>query len=97
MEKEFDDNAPLYEGVRGNENKNVNHPGHYTWLKEVAGIEVIDITRHMSFDLGSALKYILRAGRKHEKGMTDEAKRIEDLKKARWYLDDEIGRLLRER
>lgn len=83
MEKDFD--------------KNVNHPDHYTWLKEVAGIEVIDITRHMDFDLGSALKYILRAGRKHEVGMDDNDKRIEDLKKARWYLDDEIGRLERER
>ena len=74
----------------------INHPDHYTWLKEVAGIEVIDITRHMDFDLGSALKYILRAGRKHEAGMSNDDKRIEDLKKARWYLDDEIGRLERQ-
>ena len=30
----------------------VNHPSHYTWLKEKCGIEVIDITRHMDFNLG---------------------------------------------
>ena len=30
---------------------NVNHPPHYTWLKDKCGIEVIDITRHMDFDL----------------------------------------------
>ena len=38
---------------------NVNHPQHYTWLKELCGIEVIDITRHMNFCCGNALKYIL--------------------------------------
>ena len=41
---------------------NVNHPPHYTWLKDKCGIEVIDITRHMDFCLGNAIKYILRAG-----------------------------------
>ena len=40
----------------------VNHPAHYTWLKDLCGIEVIDITRHMDFCLGCAIKYILRAG-----------------------------------
>lgn len=69
---------------------NINHPSHYTWLKEKAGIEVIDITRHMDFNLGNVIKYVLRSGRKQEKGMTDNEKRLEDLKKARWYLDDEI-------
>nr|DAH00044.1 MAG TPA: Protein of unknown function (DUF3310) [Crassvirales sp.] len=28
---------------------NVNHPPHYTWLKDKCGIEVIDITRHMDY------------------------------------------------
>lgn len=68
----------------------VNSPSHYTWLKEKAGIEVIDITRHMDFDLGNAAKYILRAGHKSEEGYTDKAKTIEDLKKAIWYLNDKI-------
>ena len=71
----------------------VYHPNHYTWLKELCGIEVIDITRHMDFDLGNAIKYILRAGHKTEEGMTDSEKLIEDLKKARFYLDDKIKML----
>lgn len=45
---------------------NVNHPLHYTWLKNKCGIEVIDITRHMDFCLGNAIKYILRAGHKQD-------------------------------
>ena len=59
----------------------VNHPSHYTWLKEKCGIEVIDITRHMDFDLGNAIKYISRAGKK------DKSKEAEDIKKAIWYLN----------
>lgn len=68
----------------------VNHPPHYTWLKTKCGIEVIDITRHMDFDLGNVIKYILRHGYKSEEGMTNIEKAVEDLKKARWYLDDKI-------
>lgn len=71
----------------------VNHPSHYTWLKELCGIEVIDITRHMNFNLGNCIKYLLRAGHKSEQGMNDKQKQIEDLKKARFYIDDEIKRL----
>lgn len=74
-------------------NDRVNHPPHYTWLKEKCGIEVIDITRHMDFDLGNVVKYTLRQGHKSEEGMSDKAKAIEDLKKARWYLDDKIKML----
>ena len=69
---------------------NVNHPPHYTWLKDKCGIEVIDITRHMDFDLGNVVKYVLRQGLKAEEGMSNKEKAIEDLKKARWYLDDKI-------
>ena len=71
----------------------VNHPAHYTWLKELCGIEVIDITRHMNFCCGNALKYILRAGHKKDASLTDTEKQIEDLKKAIWYLKDEIKRI----
>ena len=71
------------------ENK-VDHPSHYTWLKDLCGIEVIDITRHLDFDLGNAIKYILRCGHKSENGYTDKEKTIEDLKKAIWYLNDKI-------
>ena len=71
-------------------NDKVNHPSHYTWLKDLCGIEVIDITRHMNFNLGNVIKYTLRAGHKSEKGYSNLEKELEDLKKARWYLDDEI-------
>lgn len=69
----------------------VEHPSHYTWLKDKCGIEVIDITRHMDFNLGNCIKYILRSGHKSEIGYTDNEKAIEDLKKAVWYLKDEIA------
>ncbi len=71
----------------------VNHPKHYTWLKELCGIEVIDITRHMNFCCGNALKYILRAGHKKDASLTDTDKQIEDLNKAIWYINDEIKRI----
>ena len=61
----------------------VNHPAHYT--SHPAGIETILITEHMGFCLGNVIKYVMRAPYK--------GSQIEDLKKARWYLDREIARL----
>jgi len=61
---------------------NVNHPPHYT--QHPSGVECIQITEHMGFCLGNAVKYIWRADLKHDA--------VEDLKKARWYLDREIAR-----
>lgn len=75
------------------ENNRVNHPTHYTWLKECCGVEVIDITRHLSFNLGNVIKYVLRSGHKEEEGMSIEDKTIEDLEKAIFYLKDEVSRL----
>ena len=71
----------------------VNHPSHYTWLKELCGIEVIDITRHLDFDLGNAVKYILRAGKKQDASLSGTEKTVEDLKKAIWYINDKIKQL----
>ena len=74
----------------------VNHPSHYTWLKDLCGIEVIDITRHMNFNLGNVIKYVLRAGRKpitSENKSDFYAGMIQDLKKAAWYINNEIERL----
>lgn len=71
----------------------VNHPSYYTWLKDLCGIEVVDITRHMDFNLGNSIKYILRSGHKKEEGYTNKQKTIEDLKKAIWYINDEIKML----
>lgn len=78
--------------INKNDDK-VNHPSHYTWLKELCGIEVIDIARHLDFNLGNSIKYILRSGHKKEEGYTNKQKTIEDLKKAVWYIEDEINML----
>ena len=79
------------------EDENVSHPSHYTWLKEKCGIEVIDITRHLNFNLGNSIKYIIRSGKKPiiDKDLSDDFNKaaIQDLKKAIWYLNDEINRI----
>lgn len=62
---------------------NINHPPHYN--EHPSGVECIAITEHMNFCLGNAVKYIWRAGLK--------GNAIDDLKKARWYIDREIQRL----
>lgn len=62
-----------------------NHPQHYQGDN---GIECIDIIRHYTCDIANALKYLMRAGRKHERGITDADKEIEDLKKALFYIED---------
>ena len=71
---------------------NVNHPSHYNWLKELCGIEPIEILRHMDFDLGNAAKYIIRCGKKGmlEDGSVDIGKAIEDLEKSIFYIRDKI-------
>lgn len=61
-------------------NDPVNHPRHYT--EHPSGVECIEITEHMNFCLGNAIKYIWRADLK--------ADAIEDLRKAVWYLSREI-------
>ena len=63
-------------------NKNVSHPSHYN-----QGIEAIEVIEswNLNFSLGNAIKYILRSPYK--------GKQIEDLEKARWYIDREINRL----
>lgn len=82
------------------EDENVSHPSHYTWLKDKCGIEVIDIIRHLDFDLGNAVKYILRAGRKPiiNENLSDDFYRaaIQDLKKALFYINDKIDMLENE-
>ena len=77
-------------------NDRVSHPKHYTWLKDKCGVEVIDITRHMDFCLGCAVKYLLRAGHKTEQGYTDKEKTTEDLRKAVWYIQDKINQLTKD-
>lgn len=64
----------------------VDHPPHYT--SHPSGVECIDITRHYNFAVGNAIKYLWRAGLKGDA--------IEDLKKAAWYINDEIARREKE-
>lgn len=61
----------------------VNHPPHYTG--HASGIECIQVTEHMNFCIGNAVKYLWRAGSKGDP--------IEDLRKAAWYINREIERL----
>lgn len=74
----------------GQTHDSVNHPSHYT--SDPSGIECIQITRHRNFNIGNAIKYLWRAGLKEPTKFTD-AKEIEDLNKAIWYIQDEIKRL----
>lgn len=55
----------------------VNHPPHYT--AHPSGVECIQITRHMNFNAGNALKYLWRSDLKNGE---------QDIKKAIWYLND---------
>jgi hypothetical protein len=71
--------------------ESVNHPDHYN--SHPAGIECIDVVEHMNFNCGNAIKYIWRNGLKKSAGKEDIEKQVEDLKKARWYIDREIDRL----
>lgn len=64
------------------DDETVNHPSHYN---QVPGIECIDVVRHFSFGRGCAIKYLWRAG---EKGNL-----AEDLRKAIWYIQDELKQL----
>lgn len=61
----------------------VNKPQHYT--SHPSGVECIEITEHMNFNLGNCIKYLWRSDFK--------GAQIQDLQKARWYLDREIKRL----
>lgn len=78
-----------FDSFKPEEKDNVNHPKHYTSSKAACSnckesIECIEITRHMSFNIGNAVKYLWR----HElKGG------IEDLKKAQWYIKDAIEQM----
>ena len=61
----------------------VNHPPHYT--QHPSRVECIAITEHFNFCIGNAIKYLWRAGLKCDA--------IEDLQKAKWYIEREIERV----
>lgn len=64
----------------------VNHPSHYGGDSVYEAIKVIEAWG-LGFCLGNAVKYIARAGKKNPERI------VEDLQKARWYLDREIRTL----
>jgi hypothetical protein len=72
----------------------VEHPSYYN--AHPSGVECIDIVRHYNFNVGNVIKCLWQHGLKREEGMNNKAKALEDLRKARFYLDDEIKRLERE-
>lgn len=63
----------------------MNHPEHYN--AHPSGVECIQVTEHMNFNIGNAMKYLWRADEKGDP--------LQDLQKARWYIDREIGRRTR--
>lgn len=68
-------------------NNNINHPSHYTKDRKFETIEVIEDWK-LNYHLGNVIKYISRLGRKEDE--------IEDLKKAKWYLDRYIKLKIRK-
>ena len=64
-------------------NDPVNHPSHYT--SHPSGVEAITVCEHMGFNIGNAMKYLFRAGKKGDVK--------EDLEKSIWYIQREIQRL----
>lgn len=83
-EFQSEDQSGLIRLGLGQESDPVDLPSHYTQLP----VECIDVTEHFGFCLGNAIKYIWRADHK--------GKPIEDLRKARWYIDREIERRARQ-
>ncbi len=63
----------------------VNHPPHYT--KDPSGTECIEVTEHRNFCIGNAIKYLWRCD--------DKDSPVQDLEKAKWYIQREIDRRLK--
>ena len=87
---EDEENVP--HGTMGSENR-VEHPNYY---KLSNGIEVLDVVRDLPFNIGNIVKYVIRAGKKKEAGLSDKQKQIEDLEKAKFYIEDAIKQLNKE-
>lgn len=77
--EDLDELIPIVEETK----EMINHPDHY----QANGLEAIDIIEafNLGFNIGNVIKYLLRAGRKESY--------IQDLNKAKWYLEREIHRV----
>jgi hypothetical protein len=69
----------------------VTNPKHYT--SDLSGVECLQITRHRNFNVGNAIKYLWRAGLKDSSSLDITEVTIQDLRKAVFYINDEIKRL----
>lgn len=67
---------------------NINHPKHYQ--AKIEPLDLIDAW-NLNFNLGNVIKYVCRAGKK------DKEKEIEDLEKAKFYLEYQISKLRSEK
>lgn len=79
-----DENVDSHEVLKRLMSDQVNHPSHYN--SHPAGIECIDVIEHMPFNVGSAMKYLWRAGLKSGEPLE------QDMRKAVWYVEREIVR-----
>lgn len=68
------------------------NPNHYKGTGRLQAIDVIEIFG-LNFSRGNAVKYILRAGKKAEQGYDALSKEMEDLEKAKWYIEREVDRI----
>ena len=86
-EPTFIDDFGDIDALSGKHEERIN-PVHYK--SHPSGVECIQITEHMGFNLGNAVKYIWREGLKHDDGG------LEDLKKAEFYIKREIERIAKK-
>jgi len=80
--------SPLIGSVSGKKPNNPISPSHYQNSK---GYDIIEFTEDLPFNRGNAIKYLYRAGKKNKD------KELEDLEKAKWYIERELARVRRER
>jgi hypothetical protein len=77
----YDQRKNMSSQLERKEHDPVNSPSHYT--SSPSGIECIQVTEHLNFCIGNAIKYLWRAGLKSNQ-------KVEDLRKAKWYIEREI-------
>lgn len=78
--KKFDIVTKYELETENGKSEQVSHPSHYSWLKDLCGVEPLDICRHLDFNIGNAIKYLLRKD-KVDGNKTKTEKRIEDLRR----------------
>lgn len=70
--------------------RNISHQNYYVLPN---GIECFDVIRYFPCDIGMAIKYLWRHGKKNEEGITSNEKAIEDLRKAMHCIEDHVKML----